>query len=116
MEGNSTYSWEITNELFTSESNLWECDINLTVINMDEDIDVWEISFNIPEGYNEQQSNFETVSLNKYEDGRLTLIGFENEPIFEKGTSKNITFHLCFDKKVDMFIENLILNGYRASS
>lgn len=116
VDGESTYSWEITNEWTQGGSTEWACDIDLTVVNMDEDIKVWEIAFDIPEEFNEQKTNFWIASSVTYENGRLTLVGFDYEPLFEKGTSRTLKFHLIFDQQVDMFIENLTLNGYRASS
>ena len=114
-DGNSTYTWEVTNSWTQGGSSLWACDISITVVNMDQDIDIWEIAFDIPPNYNEQQSNIWVASSKIFENGRLTLVGFDYEPVFEKGTSKTIKFHLAFDEEPDMYIENLTLNGFRAT-
>ena len=56
-DGYSTYTWQINNYEKIEGTDYTEYDISLKVINMDSDISSWVISFDVPNGYNDEMSN-----------------------------------------------------------
>lgn len=115
-DGNSTYTWEITSSWGQGGTSMIFYNIKLVVVNMDKDIESWEIGFDIPESYNDAQSNIWSASARTYENGRLTLFAHDYESFLAKGDILTIEFQLAFDEEVDLYLNNLTLNGYLATN
>ena len=112
VEGVSTYTWEITSSWGQGGSSIMFYNIKLIIVNMDEDIQSWEVGFDIPPYYNNEKSNTWSASRREYENGRLTLYAHDYESFVGKGDSLTLEFQLAFDEAVDFYLNNVSLNGY----
>ncbi len=111
INGNSTYSYKIINSQKQEESNYIIYDVKLTIVNMDNDIGSWEISFDVPKGYNDFISNIKEGFSKKYENGRLTI--YSENGYLSKGNTLELEIQFAIDGEFS--INNLTLNGKLAS-
>lgn len=115
-DGYSTYTWQINNYEKIEGTDYTEYDISLKVINMDSDISSWVISFDVPNGYNDEMSNVPNASSKKYDNGCLTLYAKDENRYISKGNSLNIKMKLAFKDGSKVSLDNLSLNGKQASN
>lgn len=115
-QGNSTYSWTVLNSWGDgTPDSPYMCQASITIINMDEDISSWEISFELPSSYNDEKSNAWSVSEKTYENGRLTLKAQSWNASVPKGEELTFEMQYAFDTNVEFYVENLTLNGKLAT-
>ena len=115
-KGNSTYTWQINNSEKLEGTEYTVYDISLKVVNMDSDISSWVVSFDIPNGYNDEMSKVNDTSSKKYENGCLTLYAKDENRFISKGNTLNIKMKLAFKDGSKVNLENLSLNGKQASN
>lgn len=115
-EGNSTYSWNVISSWGegTPEAPLF-FQASITVINMDEDIESWELSFDVPESFNNEKSNAWSASEKIYENGRVTIKAQSWNAFVPKGGELVFEMQYAFDSNVEFRIDNLALNGKLAT-
>ena len=105
IKGNSTYSYEIINSQNSDETNYTIYDVKLKIINMDTDIDLWQVAFDVPEGYNDAMSNIKENSSKKCENGRLTIYSKDENGYLAKGSTLELEVQLAINGDFD--IKNL---------
>ena len=114
-KGNSTYTWSIDSSWGQGGTNYMTYHIVLDIVNMDADINSWEISFDIPNSYNAERSNAWAASSVTFENGRITMKAQSWNGYIAKGSSLKLDFQLSFDDDQELYIENLTLNGFLAT-
>lgn len=114
-KGNSTYTWSIDSSWGQGGTNYMTYHIVLDIVNMDADINSWEISFDIPNSYNAERSNAWAASSVTFENGRITMKAQSWNEYIAKGSSLKLDFQLSFDDDQELYIENLTLNGLLAT-
>ncbi len=114
-KGNSTYTWSIDSSWGQGGTNYMTYHIVLDIVNMDADINSWEISFDIPNSYNAERSNAWAASSVTFENGRITMKAQSWNGYIAKGSSLKLDFQLSFDDDQELYIENLTLNGLLAT-
>lgn len=114
-KGNSTYTWSIDSSWGQGGTNYMTYHIVLDIVNMDADINSWEISFDIPNSYNAERSNAWAASSITFENGRITMKAQSWNGYIAKGSSLKLDFQLSFDDDQELYIENLTLNGLLAT-
>ncbi len=114
-KGNSTYTWSIDSSWGQGGTNYMTYHIVLDIVNMDADINNWEISFDIPNSYNAERSNAWAASSVTFENGRITMKAQSWNGYIAKGSSLKLDFQLSFDDDQELYIENLTLNGLLAT-
>lgn len=114
-KGNSTYTWSIDSSWGQGGTKYMTYHIVLNIVNMDADINGWEISFDIPNTYNAERSNAWAASSVTFENGRITIKSQSWNGYIAKGSSLNLDFQLSFDDDQALYIENLTLNGLLAT-
>lgn len=114
-KGNSTYTWSIDSSWGQGGTNYMTYHIVLDIVNMDADINSWEISFDIPNSYNAERSNAWAASSVTFENGRITMKAQSWNEYIAKESSLKLDFQLSFDDDQELYIENLTLNGLLAT-
>ncbi len=104
----STYSWNIVNTTKQEDTIYTIYNIKLNIVNMDEDIYSWRISFDIPEDYQESMSNISGVSSVEFDNGQLVLLN--DSTYVAKGNSIDLDMQIALSTE-NFSISNLALNG-----
>lgn len=113
INGNSTYSYELVHSDKQNGTNTIIYDIKLNIVNMDNDIGSWQISFDVPQGYNDLMSNVKESLVKEYENGRITVYPSDEDGYLAKGDILELEMQLAINGELD--IDNLTLNGRLAS-
>ena len=108
IKGYSTYSYGIVEKTKVEETDLYRYQISLKVINMDNDMPSWVISFDIPEGYDDASTSINGITSKEFENGRLSLINEDSYVL--KGNSIDLEMQIVVANE-NFTINNLSLNG-----
>lgn len=109
-QGDSTFTWSIIHAWGGGTSS-YIYQIKIDILNNDKDIDIWEISFDVPDTYDDSSTQSWSASERIYENGRLTLVGQGWNGSVKKGETASIEFQIAFTEEETDFIQNLTLNG-----
>ena len=109
--GNSTFSWNIINTENIEGTNYKAYYINFKVINMDEDISLWNVSFDEINGFITSMSERTDASRIALENGKIIIYGKDENAFVSKGSILNFVVKLVLDNNEDIDITNLALNG-----
>lgn len=107
-KGYSTYSYSIVEKTKVDATDLYRYQISLKVINMDNDMASWVISFDVAEGYDDSLTSINGITTKEYENGRLSLINEDSYVL--KGNSIDLEMQIVVANE-NFTINNLSLNG-----
>ena len=108
--GNSTYTWS----LYTSWPNTdggTTYQVEMPINNLDSDIDLWEVSFDIPLGCTATPQNVWQASEVTISGNNITLKGHSWNAFLGNGSTLSLNIILPFDSNVEFNINNVTLNG-----
>jgi len=110
--GISTYSYSLLNT-WANASGGMTYQIEIIFNNLDGDIDPWQISFDVPDGFlvtsNIWQASSVTLSGNT-----VTIKAKDWNSYIANNSSYTFNFILDFDREVDFSISNISVNGFLA--
>lgn len=108
--GSSTFTWEIIHAWGGGDAS-YIYQISISIVNNDEDVETWEVSFDVPDTYDDSSTQSWIASERTYENGRLTLVAQGWNASVPKGGTLTIEFQIAFTEEETDFINNLTLNG-----
>lgn len=106
-KGESTCTHRITKDATQSDGSI-VYNINLSIVNNDEQTDLWDIAFDVPKSFQKVYTSYQT----KHENGRLHIYyrGTNNEE-FEKGSTQKISFKIKLEDNKQYTLKNITLNN-----
>ena len=108
--GNSTYNYKLYSIWPNSFGGMtYQTIISFT--NLDEDMDSWEIKFDLPDGFLIDKSDLWQASSRTLSGNTVTLKDAGWNGYIANGSTFDFNFILAFDREVDFNFTNFIVNG-----
>lgn len=108
--GNSTYYWSLFTT-WTNDVGGMTYQVEIPITNLDGDISLWEVSFDVPLGCVASTENIWQASEVTISGNTVTLKGKDWNGFVANGSELSLNLILPFKTEVDFNISNVVLNG-----
>lgn len=108
INGDSTYTWTEINSWGGGGSN-YIYQVKIELFNRDADITKWQLSFDVPDSYDDAASNIWVAESRLYENGRLTLYAHGWNASVATGATLTLEFQLAFKEQETELMTNFEL-------
>ena len=109
--GNSTYSWSLYTT-WPGPDGGYVYQVEIPITNLDGDIQLWEVSFDVPDGCIVTESEIWQASKVTVTGNTVNLVGRDWNGFVQNGAQLGLNLILPFSAPVENFnISNVILNG-----
>lgn len=108
INGDSTYTWEEIHAWGGGGSS-YIYQVKIELFNRDDDITKWQLSFDVPDSYDDASSSIWVAESRTYENGRLTLNAQGWNASVATGATLTLEFQLAFKEQETELMTNFEL-------